>query len=286
MLSMISRSRKVPTSRTSWPLSESGKASAVPIMPEPRILTVVTALPPNSQNLTRCLSSDQTPFATSPRPFGGVQSLGTRRVRLHATTRDVPDSSVHQLAHLRICFDVPVHIEAIRLMSFRIRLNGAQGVNHVLSSGLYVGVDTRTYRGQHRRPQHGAFALAREGDRHVRHVSVHLHPQFALGRTTSNDGLRGLEAVLAHGPEDVLRAVADALHDRSEDVAGTVAQRDTTSCRAPEGQCRGCGCPGSSRGSPAHRSLRAPRGPSRLALRRGPRPVFSPPQQRWKRSGS
>src|SRR5215218_8359740 len=45
MLSMISRSRCVPIRRTSWPLSESGKARAVAIMPEPRMLMVVMLLP-------------------------------------------------------------------------------------------------------------------------------------------------------------------------------------------------------------------------------------------------
>ena len=45
MLSMISRSRCVPIRRTSWPLSESGKARAVAIRPEPSTLTVVMLRP-------------------------------------------------------------------------------------------------------------------------------------------------------------------------------------------------------------------------------------------------
>src|SRR5438067_1803490 len=50
MLSMMSRSRWVPTSRTSWPLSASGKLSAVAMMPDPSMLTIVMVLPPKSQN--------------------------------------------------------------------------------------------------------------------------------------------------------------------------------------------------------------------------------------------
>src|SRR2546421_3792030 len=49
----MSRSRWVPTSRTSWPLSASGKLSAVAIMPDPRTLTVVIVFPPKSQNKVR-----------------------------------------------------------------------------------------------------------------------------------------------------------------------------------------------------------------------------------------
>src|SRR6266496_1687445 len=61
MLSIISRSRWVPTSRTSWPLSASGKLSAVAIMPDPSRLTVVIVFPPKSQNKVRTkYRADQT----------------------------------------------------------------------------------------------------------------------------------------------------------------------------------------------------------------------------------
>src|SRR2546423_13181096 len=61
MLSMMSRSRWVPTSRTSWPLSASGKLSAVDMMPDPRTLTVVIVFPPKSQNKVRTkYRADQT----------------------------------------------------------------------------------------------------------------------------------------------------------------------------------------------------------------------------------
>src|SRR5215213_1562475 len=51
MLSMISRSRWVPTNRTSWPLSARGKARAVAITPDPKTLTVVTV--PRSPDVFR-----------------------------------------------------------------------------------------------------------------------------------------------------------------------------------------------------------------------------------------
>src|SRR5438094_2917137 len=71
MLSMMSRSRWVPTSRTSWPLSASGKLSAVAMMPDPRTLTVVIVFPPKSQNKVRTkYRADQTSsFLANPLRF-------------------------------------------------------------------------------------------------------------------------------------------------------------------------------------------------------------------------
>src|SRR5439155_8758198 len=76
MLSMMSRSRWVPTSRTSWPLSASGKLSAVAMMPDPRTLTVVIVFPPRSQNKVQSRSNVKIP-CESPQNGGIPIDFGT-----------------------------------------------------------------------------------------------------------------------------------------------------------------------------------------------------------------
>src|SRR2546429_4425767 len=99
MLSIMSRSRWVPTSRTSWPLSASGKLSAVAMMPDPRTLTVVIVFPPKSQNKVQ--RADQTskshanpPHYTSSIDFSLESEMGVQGAKSPAGARGVLATSL------------------------------------------------------------------------------------------------------------------------------------------------------------------------------------------------
>src|SRR5215208_3692138 len=64
---------------------------------------------------------------------------------------------------------------------------------------------------------------------------MHLHPQLALGRSTGDDVELRLEVLPAHGAQDVLRAVADALDNGAEDVSRGMAQGQTPHHAARQG---------------------------------------------------
>src|SRR5215208_6340905 len=64
---------------------------------------------------------------------------------------------------------------------------------------------------------------------------MHLHPQLALGRSTGDDVELRLEVLPAHGAQDVLRAVADALDDGAEDMSRGMAQGQSPHHAASQG---------------------------------------------------
>src|SRR3712207_4962522 len=171
MLSTMSRSRWVPTRRTSWPLSVSGHESAVAMIPDPNTVTLVNLVLP-----LLCRNGPRGAFANRP-PYDlpayrclrvpGLRSCNPYSLHLHrrlVAARLVPDGLVHQVLHRRVRLHVAVHVELIRLVRLLVRFDGVLYVHHVIGGGLYVGVDAGADGSQHRRAQDRAFGHPRQGD--------------------------------------------------------------------------------------------------------------------------
>src|SRR5271155_1341809 len=204
---MMSRSRWVPTRWTSWPLSQSGVARAEAITPAPS--TAITVM-------------------VSPGKAGPTLRAGW------VLAAEVSDRLVHEVLHRRGRADVLVQVKSIFLMPGMVRLDDPVGVHHGRRGRLDVRIDAGADRGEHRRAEHRAFGDLCHCDWRVRDVRMHLHPQVALRRATGDHNLLRLEVRAAHRLEDGLRAVADALEQRSEYVPGGVTERQPP--KHPAGQ--------------------------------------------------
>src|SRR5829696_2380515 len=129
MLSIMSRSRWVPTRRTSWPLSVSGHESAVAMIPDPSTVTLVNlAIPPLCRNGPRGPLANQSPYGLllyRCLRVPGLRSCSPYSLhRRLVAARLVPDGLVHQVLHRRVGLHVAVHVELVRLVRFGVRLDG------------------------------------------------------------------------------------------------------------------------------------------------------------------